>query len=571
MSSQIKSKKSSNKTEKSSYINKFDCSNSTNIIIKKEEKLIIYKLGSFNTQKKVINQKEMTMTEQQKQTEISRRVKNYWLREKKNKLVCLIGIGQTLKEAIEEKTREEVGDMRHIPALISQFRPNLFPEIAHMKHKLVSSHGRLPLNGTLRPSHIINQRVKDWTTKNEKKIKKKMMKLLVLSTKVNNDKSITASFYTTFSMNFKNPLKKEFKKCEIVYDKEVSNDLGRKKINYFDVLDWKSSVFSQIKYWRHFCGEKDWGHPDNSETLHHNYSRLYKGIVNAMTRLSFNTSNNQHLGRWFNPYEYSSSQSRPSIQVVGGDEITDEEEWNGAKEVLTSRNMITNAKGELAFIRDFVPHIELTHDWEKISKWSPLKWKTVSAFNLVPKMCSALNISITTFKKLYLAMLKDLKKRTFVCDPHIYKEKSLWAIFYNKWSQKGSNYKKIIYDFKNLYLSDGSNNNLTMFDPTGNKFNTNHINLTFKNEVAGTEYEIDFTELIVMAMLVGSKGSLKKFPNIVGQSFPERPLYIYARNYDGLTQKEKDEKSSYIINRQLYPQLCSLKATNSQGKIHAYY
>ena len=110
-----------------------------------------------------------------------------------------------------------------------------------------------------------------------------------------------------------------------------------------------------------------------------------------------------------------------------------------------------------------------------------------------------------------------------------------------------------------------------MFDPTGNKFRTNHLNLTFKNEVAGKEYEIDFTELIVVAMLIGSKGSLKKFPNIVGQSFHERPLYIYARNYDGLTQKEKDEKSSYIVNRQLYPQLCSLKVKDPSGKIRAYY
>ena len=173
-----------------------------------------------------------------------------------------------------------------------------------------------------------------------------------------------------------------------------------------------------------------------------------------------------------------------------------------------------------------------------------------------------------------MAMLKDLKSRTFIADPYTYKEKSLWAIFYNKWSQKGSNYKKIISSIKKkeLYLSNTTNNNLHLFNPPpASKFMTQKLNLTFKNEVAGKVYEVDWTELIVMALMIDSEGRKENDNN----NITDGTLYKYARNWVAGSRfslrVDTERVSSYIINRQLYPELCCLKATNSQGKIHAYY
>ena len=561
MSSQIKSKKSSIKTEKSSYINKFDDINSTNINNKTEEN-------------------EMTsMTEQQKQIEISRRVKNYWLREKKNKLVCLIGIGQTFKEAYDERAKDDVGEMKHIASLISQFRPNPFPELkryTHLNRHQLTTSAQFP--DSVRPSKIIKKRISKWLSKNEDKIKKKIMKSICLNTSINFDNTIRAQISTS-SLQLKNPCEKQFKKCSIVYDKDL-NRTTSENINYFKVLDWKSSVFSTIKYWKHFCGSKRshnntarWNTPN-----HYIYARLYEGQLNKMTRLSHDTSINRHLGSWFNPKEYAGRGNRRACnQNVQADKINDETSWLGAMNKLTDGALINDplfpVTAGLTLHKDFLPHIEITHRWKKKSKWSSLKWKIVSNYNLIPKMCASLNIPITTFKKLYMAMLKDLKSRTFIAYPSL-KEKTLWAFLYNRWSA-GCDYKKVIYSIKKkeLYLSNTTDENLHMFNPPpASIYQTQKLNLTFKNEVAGKEYEVDWTELIVMALMIDSDGREEKDNNNITT---DGTLYKYARNWVAgsrfSVRVDTERVSSYIINRQLYPELCCLKEKDSQGKIHAYY
>ena len=537
----IKKKTRIVKKKKDRIINKFDVSNSTNIINKTEQN------------------ETMTMTEQQKQTEISRRVKNYWLREKKNKLICLIGIGQTLKEAEEEKKKEEVGDMECVVRRISRFRPNPIPEIDYYGEAwrgwcAASPPSHRP-SSSLFPSKIIHERVEDWTTKNEDKIKKKMIKSIRLSTSINNDKSITARLHAN-SMIFKNPFDKQFKKCEIVFDKNL---LSGDDITYYDVLDWKSSVFSTLKYARHFCELRRY----DDDINHHHYARHYKGCVNKNTLVEYPHS--PTFGKWFNPSKYASSYGdKLCRQVFPADLINDEASYTRELSKITDGKTID---GEV--IHDFVPHIEISHNWEKTSKWSSLKWKIVSTFNLIPKMCANLNISITTFKKLYLLMLKDLKKRTFTADPYTTKKKSLWALFYNKWN-KNCDFEKIIYAFsEGLYLTDATT--LRRFCLPATSRSTQHLNLTFKNEVAGTEYEIDFTDLIVMAMMIGSNGSTEgrcSTSLYAGGFYTGQPLFMYARKWD-MSPSSIKRTSSYLINSKLYPELCILKSDTTA--ISPYY
>ena len=534
-------------------------------IVKKKKDIIKDKFDDINSTN-IINKTEqnetMTMTEQQKQTEISRRVKNYWLREKKNKLICLIGIGQTLKEEEEEKKKEQVGDMKCVVRRISRFRPNPFPEIDALGEAwrgwcagLPSHNRRLHPSPSLHPSKIIHARLEDWTHKNKDKIKKKMMKSFRLSTSINHDNSITARLHAN-SMSFKNPLKKEFKKCEIVFDKNL---LSGDDITYYDVLDWKSSVFSTLKYARHFCELRRY----DPSIRHHRYAKLYKGCVNKKTLVEYPHS--PTFGKWFNPSKYATSYGdRSCRQVFPADLINDEASYNRELSKITDGKTID---GEV--IHDFVPHIEISHNWEKTSKWSSLKWKIVSTFNLIPKMCAKLNISITTFKKLYLLMLKDLKKRTFTADPYTTKKKSLWALFYNKWN-KNCDFEKIIYAFsEGLYLSDASS--LRRFCLPATSRSTQHLNLTFKNEVAGTEYEIDFTDLIVMAMMIGSNGSTEGSCSsslYAGGFYTGRPLFMYARKWD-MSPSSIKRTSSYLINSKLYPELCILKSDTTA--ISPYY
>ena len=570
----IKKKTKIVKKKKVIIKDKFDDINSTNINNKTEEKVSKeFEKFDYINSKKINKENEMTsMTEQQKQTEISRRVKNYWLREKKNKLVCLIGIGQTLKDANDERAKDDVGDMKNIASLISKFRPNLLPELAGMWKKTAVTNGTH--TGLLRPSKIIKKRIRGWIKKNENKIKKKIMKSISLTTHINFDNTIHARISSN-SLELKNPCEKQFKKCSIIYDKDL-NTTTNENINYFKVLDWKSSVFSTIKYWKHFSRGTKTSHNNRQRwntPNHYIYARLYEGQVNKMTRLSHGTSINRHLGRWFNPNEYASNYSEACIQNVSADKINDETAWLGAMKKLTDGALIVNRRfkpdGSLTLNKDFLPHIEITHRWKKKSKWSALKWKTVSNYNLIPKMCASLNIPITTFKKLYMAMLKDLKSRTFISDPSKYKEKTLWAILYNRWSA-GCGYKKVIYSIekKELYLSNTENNNLHQFKPAAStsNYHTQKLNLTFKNEVAGKVYEVDWTELIVMALMIGSEGTYEEGAR--RSSYEEGTLYKYARNWVGV---DKEKVSSYIINKQLYPELCCLNATDSKGKIHAYY
>ena len=167
-------------------------------------------------------------------------------------------------------------------------------------------------------------------------------------------------------------------------------------------------------------------------------------------------------------------------------------------------------------------------------------------------------------------MLKDLKKRTFIADPNDYtKKKSLWALFYNKWN-KNCDFEKIIYAFsEGLYLSDVMNLRQFYHPATGG--GTQHLNLTFKNEVAGTEYEIDFTDLIVMAMMIGSNGSTRGACSTslsAGGSYTGQPLFMYARNWD-MSPSSIKRTSSYLINSKLYPELCILKSDTTA--ISPYY
>ena len=533
------------KNKKDGINYKFDVINSTNIINKTEQN------------------ETMTMTEQQKQTEISRRVKNYWLREKKNKLICLIGIGQTLKEEEEEKKKEQVGDMKCVVRRISRFRPNPFPEIDALGEAwrgwcagLPSHNRRLHPSPSLHPSKIIHARLEDWTHKNGDKIKKKMMANIRISTSIKGDNSISARIHGN-AMSFKSPFEKEFKKCEIVFDKDIAPNCDT--ITYYDVLDWKSSVFSTLKYARHFCELRRY----DDDVLHNLYAKLYKGCVNENTLVAH--PRNPTFGKWFNPSKYASSYGNRSCrQVFPADLIKDEASYTRELSKITDGKTID---GEV--IHDFVPHIEISHNWEKTSKWSSLKWKIVSTFNLIPKMCANLNISITIFKKLYLLMLKDLKKRTFTADPYdMTKKKSLWALFHNKWRQD-CDFEKIIYAFsEGLYISDASN--LRQFSPSPQS--THHLNLTFKNKVAGTEYEIDFTDLIVMAMMIGSNGSTRGACSTslsAGGSYTGQPLFMYARNWD-MSPSSIKRTSSYLINSKLYPELCILKATDTTA-ISPYY
>tara|TARA_R110000744_G_scaffold177727_1_gene296675 strand:- start:468 stop:2216 length:1749 start_codon:yes stop_codon:yes gene_type:complete len=490
------------------------------------------------------------MTEQQRQTEISRRVKNYWLREKKNKLVCLIGIGQTLKGAWTEASKDDVGEINHIYKSIQQFRPNLFPEIAEMKNKLIAVPDNRNRRRNFLPSSIIHQRVVDWTTKNEKKIKKKIMKSVRLSMEVNTDNNINAHIHSN-NLHIKNPLRRVFKKTSIVKNKDIS-DHHRHKITYMDVLDWKSSVFSQIKYYRHFCDNFSYER-SRDEIAHHEYAQLYEGVVNKHTKISSTMFPTLKLGEWFNPHLYANSY-HACRQSIPAHKITDEASWRGEIEKITDG---TTIDGQLHF--DYLSHIEIAREWEKTSKWSSLKWKIISNFNLVPQMCSSLNISITVFKQLYLLMLKDLKKRLFVVEPYKNKEKSLWAIFHNKWNSQ-SHYEKIIYHHgQGLYLSSSSNDNLNHFQPPSHHaYQTLKLNLTFKNEVEGKEYEIDFTRLIVMSLMIGSKGGEDIFTENSVNRGQGKSLVMYARKWVGVNDKERI--SSYILNSKLYPNLCVLKS-----------
>ena len=495
----------------------------------------IFPEGSKSTNN---NPEKKMMTEQQKQTEISRRVKNYWLREKKNKLVCLIGIGQTKKEAHDEASIDDVGDMNHIPTMIGLFRPNRFPEIFHYGG-IDPDHfnPQVDVPDPLRPSKIVRRRTSEWTDKNEKKIKKALFKLVRLSLSVDYDNNVSGRIHSN-SISIKTPLKKEFNRITIKWDKDIARRPCNKSITQFDVLDWKSSVFSHLKYWKWFCPSM-WGGRRENDIKHEEFARLYEGCVNENTKLCFASGDPflRRRGKWFNPVEYADSYSSPCRQVVQAGTICDEATFLGAM-------------GEIE--GDLLPHIEIAHPLEKTSKWSSLKWKTVSNYNLVPQMCASLNISITVFKKLYLLMLKDLKKRQFEITPYDRnKTQSLWAIFHNKWTKKNV-YKKIIYrpSSQGLYLDDAENDDLsrslTMYSLK------KHLNLTFKNEVAGKEYEIDFTQLIVMSMMIGSIGECCGI------------LYTYARDWNSATTKEQKARiCDYKTNSKLYSHLCVLKSEDA--------
>lgn len=483
------------------------------------------------------NPEKKMMTEQQKQTEISRRVKNYWLREKKNKLVCLIGISQTKKEAHDEASIDDVGDMNHIPTMISLFRPNRFPEIAHYGG-IDPDHfnPQVDIPDPLRPSHIVHMRTSEWADNNEKKIKDKLFKLVRLSLSVDVDNNVSGRIHSN-QLAIETPLKKEFNRITIKWDKDIARRSCNKSITHFDVLDWKSSVFSHLKYWKWFCPSK-WGGRRESDIKHEEFARLYEGCVNENTKLCFASGDPvlRRRGIWLNPAEYADPYSSPCRQVVQADKIYDEATFLGAS---------------CEFEGDLLPHIEIAHPLEKTSKWSSLKWKTVSNYNLIPQMCASLNISITVFKKLYLLMLKDLKKRQFSFNHYNTKSASLWAIFHNKWTKKNT-YEKIIYSpsSQGLYLDDAENDDLSRSLTAYSR--TKHLNLTFKNEVAGKEYEIDFTQLIVMSMMIGSIGEAHGI------------LYTYARDWNSATTtEEKARICDYKTNSKLYSHLCVLKSEDA--------